>query len=250
MGVSPSTYIHHENGTRDFGEEAARMYARKYHVTLEWLLLGQGEMATPDLLEEREAEVRARKQEEEEIRAAQAQIPKEVKQEWRQREEQRDGQKAIETLKTMALVPEISAQYEKTSNPLHRGWARFINLTERVIHPIVATWGIPWNHLRYEFASDPHESILFQIEGSANAPTLMHGDLVIVDTTIDDLVADGFYLIADKVGYPQVRRLQSNLYSDPPTVRITADATPADVVTVTLETLSIVGRVRGKVSRL
>lgn len=41
MGVKPSTYCHHENGTRDFDSAAAR-YARFFDVSLDWLLTGSG----------------------------------------------------------------------------------------------------------------------------------------------------------------------------------------------------------------
>lgn len=40
MGVNPSTYTHHENGTRTYGEEEARKYARRLKTTPEYLLLG------------------------------------------------------------------------------------------------------------------------------------------------------------------------------------------------------------------
>ena len=40
MGVPPSTYLAHENGTRDFDVDTARFYARKFRVSEQWLLLG------------------------------------------------------------------------------------------------------------------------------------------------------------------------------------------------------------------
>lgn len=43
MGIGASTYTHHENGTRDFDLDAARLYARKFKVPVEWLALGQNE---------------------------------------------------------------------------------------------------------------------------------------------------------------------------------------------------------------
>lgn len=39
-GVSVSTYIHHENGTREYDEEAARIYAEAFGSSVAWLLLG------------------------------------------------------------------------------------------------------------------------------------------------------------------------------------------------------------------
>jgi transcriptional regulator with XRE-family HTH domain len=40
MDVTVSTYIHHENGTRTYGEADARKYARRYKVTPEYLMFG------------------------------------------------------------------------------------------------------------------------------------------------------------------------------------------------------------------
>lgn len=42
LGVKEPTYVQHENGTRGFKRESADSYARKFHVSLEWLLTGKG----------------------------------------------------------------------------------------------------------------------------------------------------------------------------------------------------------------
>ena len=42
LGVKRPTYVHHENGTRDFGADEARQYARRFKVSPEWLLYGTG----------------------------------------------------------------------------------------------------------------------------------------------------------------------------------------------------------------
>ncbi|WP_262048632.1 XRE family transcriptional regulator [Bradyrhizobium sp. Bra78] len=43
LGVKEVTYAQHENGIRGFRREAADQYARKFHVSLEWLLTGKGQ---------------------------------------------------------------------------------------------------------------------------------------------------------------------------------------------------------------
>lgn len=43
MGIKESTYAHHENGIRGYDSKAAQ-YARKFKVSIDWLLTGQGEM--------------------------------------------------------------------------------------------------------------------------------------------------------------------------------------------------------------
>lgn len=42
LGVAYQTYAGHENGNRMFDIEAAVLYARRFHVSLDWLLTGQG----------------------------------------------------------------------------------------------------------------------------------------------------------------------------------------------------------------
>lgn len=45
MGIKPATYIHHENGTRDYKDAQAQQYARKFKVKPQWLLYGFAETA-------------------------------------------------------------------------------------------------------------------------------------------------------------------------------------------------------------
>ncbi|WP_050763391.1 helix-turn-helix domain-containing protein [Roseibium sp. TrichSKD4] len=40
LGVNLSTYISHENGNRDFNEEIAAKYARRFSVDVTWLIFG------------------------------------------------------------------------------------------------------------------------------------------------------------------------------------------------------------------
>lgn len=43
LGVNYSTYAGHENGSRGLKSDQAELYARKFKVTLDWLLTGRGE---------------------------------------------------------------------------------------------------------------------------------------------------------------------------------------------------------------
>lgn len=49
LGVKRPTYAHHENGTRDFGADEARQYARRFKVSVEWLLYGTKPGATTEI---------------------------------------------------------------------------------------------------------------------------------------------------------------------------------------------------------
>jgi len=48
MGVGASTYAGHENGSRGIKADAARLYARRFKVRVEWLLYGTGAMRDGD----------------------------------------------------------------------------------------------------------------------------------------------------------------------------------------------------------
>ncbi len=45
LGIAVSTYLSHENDSRDFDADYAKRYARRYNVSAEWLLWGEGEMS-------------------------------------------------------------------------------------------------------------------------------------------------------------------------------------------------------------
>ncbi len=249
LGVSPSTYIHHENGTRDYDEIAAALYARRYHVTVSWLLLGEGDMQTPELYAEHEQELRDQLQEKEELRAAKSEMSEEERKVLAERFERSEERSALETLRTMTILPEIAPHFAKDNNPLPRGWRRFVDFQETVTHPIIARWGIPSKHLQYELGASEN-SIAFPILGDANSPTLSHGDIVFVDTASDDLIADGLYLIADKVGSPQVRRLRANLFAQVPSVVVSSDGLPESAQVVEISSILIIGKVVARLMRM
>ncbi len=251
LGVSTATYIHHENGTRDFGEAAAAIYARRFHVSQSWLLLGEGEMDTAELAAEKAAALAEKEEQEREYFDARAAMTVEQRQKVRETEKHWQEQAVLKAAKDLAFVPEISPSFTRTDpyDSFH-GWKRYVDLDDAVFHPVVSTWGIPENHLQFELGSSPTRTILFPVIGNANAPVLSHGDIAIVDTSQDDVVADAFYLVADKVAQPQVRRLRINLFSNPTTVTMFAEATPEERQILEMDALSIVGKVAGRISRL
>lgn len=44
LGVAVSTYISHENGNREFNADHAKRYARRFSVSPNWLLWGEGDI--------------------------------------------------------------------------------------------------------------------------------------------------------------------------------------------------------------
>lgn len=49
FGWVEATYYGHENGSRGLTRAAARRYAKAYRVSLDWLLDGRGEIASPEV---------------------------------------------------------------------------------------------------------------------------------------------------------------------------------------------------------
>ena len=48
LGIPYSTYAAHENGTGKFKLDSAIQYARKFKVSLDWLLTGKGKGPSPE----------------------------------------------------------------------------------------------------------------------------------------------------------------------------------------------------------
>lgn len=249
LGVSPPTYIHHENGTRDFDQQAAELYARRYHVTVSWLMLGDGEMRGEQQASALAQEIDLKLMEEKEYQEYLATLPPSERTTGRTRQIESDKERAYNTMREMHIIPEISPMFQRSDSVLKRGWVRYIGLEEQVEHNVVANWGIPKPHLEHELGATPR-TILFPIVGDANSPTLVHGDLVFVDPSVDDAVADGLYLISSGNSYPQVRRLEIDLFADPKAVTVTSDKQPAARQSVSLDSVSIIGKVVGRISRL
>lgn len=61
LGVPYQTYAAHENGNRAFDNESAAVYARRYKVSLDWLLTGRGErkadLSLPERLKQKMADL-------------------------------------------------------------------------------------------------------------------------------------------------------------------------------------------------
>lgn len=250
LGVSTATYIHHENGTRDFGEGPAAIYARRYHVKQSWLLLGDGDMRDEQLTAEQHAEAAERDEEERERRKYQESLGSAERYRLRNEDARRDNEATLKITKDLAFIPEVLPDFTREFSVSSRSWLRYADLEDPVFHPVSATWGFPKSHLQHELGARPETTILFQIIGNANAPSLVHGDLAIVDTGTSDVIADSFYLVADKVAHPQVRFLSINLFSEPTTVTMFAEASPENKMVLQLDAISIVGKVVGKIGRM
>lgn len=95
----------------------------------------------------------------------------------------------------------------------------------------------------------PDGIMSFEVVGDSMSPTLKPGDVVIVDTSPDELTDDHLYVIDDGVG-PLVRRLQIAPLSWPPEVTVKADNEHHEPYSLKLQDLHIIGRVAGRMTRM
>lgn len=242
MGVSTPTYIHHENGTRDFGEDAARIYAKRFHVNLPWLLLGEGdaidEIARTDAALEKVEE-----------RLARDAISPEERKRIEERGKEAETKSLLEKLNDIQLVPLISRSFDRRIMP-SKSWYRHVGLEDRVRHDIYAYFGIPKYMLESHFGSGVSTTILFAIDGDAMAPTFQNGDIIVVGTSEQDFTQDGIYLLSDGTSVPEIRRVQKILFSDPVSVRITGDNPTILPIEAPVADVQFIGKACGKFSVL
>lgn len=236
LGMSVPTYVHHENGTREFGEDAASTYARKFHANKVWLLLGEG---SPFDGQEKSATQLSRQTETSTMK---------LFQNIRTRKRSESDAHTEQLVAKTALIPEISQDYSRTEHPAAYG--RFVGLEEKVYHAILNYWGMPVDYLMHELGCHPDRTIAYQHTGDAMKGVFQHGDILLISTDFGDLFEDGNYLISDQDTVPIVRRVERNLFSNPQTVTIltTDNSRPGQIVE--FDRLLIVGLVRGRLSRL
>ncbi len=163
LGISTATYAAHENGTRRFGPEEARRYARFFHVTPAWLLAvddqkpgymaGFKEGDTPSQPLAGPAPTGSSRQ----ALVAEYDLEKPLI--------PKDGRKAE------ALLP-----FHHTDS-----------------------WALPKAYLIQTLKADPEKTVIVSVLDGDMAPTFLPGDKVIVDLGQRQPLEDGAYLLAKPV---------------------------------------------------
>jgi hypothetical protein len=117
-------------------------------------------------------------------------------------------------------------------------------------HEVVGEWLFPEPFVRHQLGTSPSRAVVMKVVGDSMEPTFRPDDRVIVDLTQTTMVADTVYVIDDRIGPPQIKRLQRVLFSDPVMVHIISD-NPAHRTDppVELARVNILGRVCGHVAR-
>lgn len=109
----------------------------------------------------------------------------------------------------------------------------------------IAEWSIPQNVLSAQTTGPMSALKIIQALGSSNEPDIPSGTRLIIDTSDKRPSPPGYFALWDGLGLV-IKRVEYLLNSDPPTIRI-ASANPAFAVyELTLEEVSIAGRVMGR----
>lgn len=116
-------------------------------------------------------------------------------------------------------------------------------------HRVVAEWLVPKAYTRNVLEVSPKHSIIVSVIGDSMAPTLLAGDKVVVNLAQTAFIGDAIYLISDGFSAPQVKRLSSVWASNPPEVDIVSDNPLGGKRTAALSTVTILGRVAGRVTK-
>lgn len=114
-------------------------------------------------------------------------------------------------------------------------------------HRVINEWMFPPDYLRELKASAP-KILMLEVVGDSMSPTLQPGDRIVVDLSHNRPVPDGLYVIDEGDG-PLVKRLQLVRRSSPASVEVISDNQNHRPYTLSLEDVSIVGRVAARITR-
>lgn len=230
-GWKESTYRSHEaagrgySHSRDFGEEDAKKYARRFKTDYLWLLYGD------------EAK-RGRHVESDEI--ALGLTP------------DYEGLATDQAYRSKlpGAAPEVDAHAGAGQGRSGRETVVAIGKGQTVTGiGVVAEWVLPPDYIRHELRASPSRILLLPVIGDSMRPTLSPGDRVVVDYEHTFPVPDGIYVIDEGYG-PLVKRIELVRQSDPAQIRIISDNPSHSVQTVPADSIRIIGRVAAKIARM
>ncbi|WP_031207793.1 LexA family transcriptional regulator [Mesorhizobium sp. L2C085B000] len=243
LKVPVGTYAGHENGSRDFDTETAKLYASFFNVRLAWLMLGEGPRSDAGLREPERISI----------------------DEWDPAEPDHVSHIDSENIgddggvlsgaqrytpKTPGATPEIDVRPGAGHGQAGAEVVAISSAGTVTGHKVVNEWLIPDSFFRHELQASPAGSIFMAVVGDSMVPTLYPGNRIIVDTRQSSFGADGIYVFDDGDGEPRVKRLSKVLFSQPPAVTILSDNAAHPPQNALLEHVRIIGRVVGQVSRL
>lgn len=97
--------------------------------------------------------------------------------------------------------------------------------------------------IMHELGAEPDDLRVLQVEGDSMMPTLLHGDVVLIDMGWCSPTPPGLFVLFDGMGLV-AKRLEHVPDTDPPLLRIISDNTLHSPYERTAEEVNIIGRIR------
>lgn len=116
-------------------------------------------------------------------------------------------------------------------------------------HAVTFEWGIPPELMRYYFGADPARVVILPVKGDSMYPTLSDGDRVLVDLN-DTIPNDGGIFLLDEGHGPIVKRARIIHDDGGPIIEIISDNAALSPVRRATSDVRVIGRVRGRWSRI
>lgn len=145
-------------------------------------------------------------------------------------------------------VPEIDASAGAGNGSL----GNVIQLETKGIasgHAVKFEWNIPPELMRYHFGVTPGRVVILPVKGDSMSPTLSDGDRVLVDLD-DHLPNDGGIFLLDDGHGPIVKRARLVSEESGEVIEIISDNPMLSPVKRPVDEVRVIGRVRGRWSRL
>lgn len=116
-------------------------------------------------------------------------------------------------------------------------------------HAVTFEWGIPPELMRFYFGADPTRVVILPVKGDSMHPTLSDGDRVLIDLN-DTVPNDGGIFLLDEGHGPIVKRARILADEDGHVIEIISDNTALSPVRRRAEDVRVIGRVRGRWTRI
>jgi transcriptional regulator with XRE-family HTH domain len=144
----------------------------------------------------------------------------------------------------LAPVPEINVRAGMGGG----GEAQAIAVTDAhgntaLTDDVAAVWGVPAAYIRGELGMAPEDLRIFEAQGDSMYPTIWSRDRVAVNVRDRNPTPPGIFALWDGFGV-LIKRLERIMGSDPPSLRILSDNEKHQPVTMTIDEINIIGRVK------
>lgn len=226
---------------KDIGRDNLLAIAKRWNISLDWLMDGKGGAPDPDSI------VAAEVFQDPTSMAFSTFDPDD---EWKP-EPEFEGEaytRELWTPRTPGALPEVDLKLgagEGTVGEIlvleHKGHAYSG-------HRIIDEWLFPESFL-HAAGTSPTKSIVAEVTGDSMVSSYLPGDRVVVDLSQEEMTVDGVYMWSDGHSPPQIKRFQRIPFSDPPRVEISSDNKAYRSFEAPLSEVRVFGRITWHLGR-